>query len=174
MSVRAQYVKSTDPEVVRIITENTEKRLAAHQAALEWAARHGGTGYYGGRNFGGAFGVWAIETDQKPTTGQWKRGYRGRGWAPFKSNPIHTEMAALTVGFDSVPGADGCFSAPRGSGDGSETWMMWAAPFVVDGVAFAMLSNYPTEGEFGDQWAEIKASEAYAAKESYESKAVAA
>lgn len=40
-------------------------------------------------------------------------------------------------------------------------------PFLHDGAAWVVMDHKPREGEFGEQWVEVLASAAHAAREEY-------
>jgi hypothetical protein len=166
--VRAQYAASSDPEVVAAAQRNQDGRRAALLRCSEWAQAHGSndagssTGFYPRAEFGGA-GVYSIPiTEGEPPKG-WVRA--GKGWRPRKGSPAYREMEALRWTPEPVPGLPDWFTAPRGAP--GETWMLWAVPVVWDGQAWVLLGHMPTEGEFGPQWREVRASEAHAAREAY-------
>lgn len=163
-SLRAQYVRSVDPGVLAVVERNREGRHAASERIAEWAVRQGAAP--DGRFWGGGMGILAVGSLDLPTKPEgWVAGTGGRGYRPHKRSAAYQEMEALTWKPEPVPGISGHFSAPRPEGGWGSTWWMIATPFLSFGAAWVMLSNMPTEGEFGPQWVEVKASEAHAARE---------
>jgi len=165
--MRAQYVASADYEVVAAAQRNQDGRLACLARCSEWAAAHGAndagrSGPFYPNSFMGHLGIHSLPfTEGEPPKG-WVRA--GRGWRPRKNSATYREMYALGWSPEPVPGIPDVLEAPRGPG---QTWMMWATPIVWEGQAWVLLSHMPSEGEFGPQWREVRASEAHAARESY-------
>lgn len=158
-----QYARSTDPEVVAVIERNDAKRDAFHEAAIAFAREHGDAAEPA--YFGDSTHLTAIASATKPTSGQWTRVLGGRGWRPYKSNPLMAQMMALTPKLEPVPGLPRTAVSPANS-DGLR-YRMWPTPFVLDGVAWLTLGHAPaqTDDSFGEQWTEVLASEALTARE---------
>lgn len=169
MTAFPQYASTTDPEVLAVIRRNQKGFQEFRERAFAFATAQGAPdGAYYGSSFGGSHTISAIGGKEKPTTGQWKNGYRA-GWLPFKNNPLAQELEAIRFDEEKVPGLPQLLeSATR---DGARRV---ASPlvFVLDDIAFSGASFLPEDS--GDRnnpndggWVEIKASEFHAALESY-------
>ncbi len=175
-----QYAKSTDREVVETVQRNTDNRQAAIKRCAEWAEAHGSNNgaFYPATGFGGQMGIhglpflMGVDGEGMPPA-SWVRGkLPPDGRRPRRGTAEAKEMEALRWVPEMVPGApDYCES--KGDVNGSFYWMT-PAPFVHDDAAWVLLGHQPTRGDFGEQWVEVKASEAYAAKEAYADDAKAA
>lgn len=164
-----QYAKSTDPEVLATMERNEKEHRKAGLRIKAWLARFGATAFYAHQGWPSGppeLGVRALVLDEKPVGhGQWAMGPGGNSFRPAKRNPLYAEMQALSWVGEIIPGLEAEFKAT----DTENPWRTWhldARPFSALGAAWVMLSKLPDSGEFGPQWTEVKASEAYAAKES--------
>lgn len=164
-----QYAKSTDPEVLATMERNQAGYAEASRRIYEWVGQFGTQSFYVDRGFPSGrpkIGVRAVVLDEKPIGhGQWAIGAGGYGFRPAKNNPLYAEMCALSWVGENVPGLTEQFKADDPESFG-RWYMLDPKPFFALGAAWVMLSRLPTSGEFGPQWVEVKASEAYAAKES--------
>ncbi|KQQ65046.1 hypothetical protein [Microbacterium sp. Leaf320] len=169
MTAFPQYASTTDPRVLAVIQRNKEGFQAFRERAFAFATAHGAPdGAYFGSSFAGGHAISAIGGDEKPTTGQWKEGYR-RGWLPFKNNPLAKQLEAIRFDEEPVPGLPQLLeSATR---DGSRRV---ASPlvFVLDEVAYSGVSFLPEDdgGKVKPEdggWEEIKASEFHKGLETY-------
>lgn len=170
MSAFPQYARTTDQSVLDAIQRNEEGFQAFREQAFAFASAQGAPdGAYYGSSFAGTHSISAIGGDTKPTTGQWKNGYRA-GWLPFKNNPLAKELESIRFTEESVPGLPQTLESKM---DGD--WRRRIAsprPFIVDGVAFVGVAFLPEDG--GDKvrpedggWEEIKASEFHKAMETF-------
>lgn len=178
-----QYAKSATPDVLAAIERNLDATWTFKTAALAFSAEHGDDpnhGFYVG-GWGLNRHVTAIASSTRPTNGQWKNGIRGRGWAPYKSNPLSKVMGAIRLVSEPIPGLAESYAG--------ETNADWSTPvyfptvFVQDGVAYMGLAGLPVarndEQPFGsdtfdrDLWTEVLGSEYLAAKERRDAAAVA-
>ncbi|WP_251153744.1 hypothetical protein [Cellulosimicrobium sp. Marseille-Q4280] len=167
-----QYASSTDPEVIATIERNRAGVADFNRRAIEFAARHGSPngGFYPS-TFAGAHDVMAIGGDAKPTTGRWKKGYRGAGWVPFKNTELDAEMEAIRFVEEPLPGIPDLVYGPHTS---RGQVVSAGARFVHDGVAYIGFGHTPLADQperasaTGDgHWEEIKASQFHAALEAY-------
>lgn len=186
----AQYLRSDSPEVVAIVEANRQASRNYSKAAAAFVEKYRVGEYHADEHpawFGGGWfgrGVSAISSREKPTVGQWTRGYGGRGWRPFKNNPVYAEMQKLGVSFESYPGLP--HESVKQRTDGSFGHMIYTMhPLVRDGVAWVDCRtplDPKEQGEWDkrrgmpdpDLWREVKASEFYAAKEAAEAEEKAA
>lgn len=169
MATAPTYLTTTDPRVIDTITRNVAGRSRTHRAACEFAARHGAANgsHYGGSSLEfGSYSLRAIDTPTKPTDGQWKAGYRGYGWVPYKRNPLAEEMASIIFTPEPIPGLPTLMK--HGNRVGSPVW------FVQDEAAWAHL-NYSTfeiiTGTLDLEtygWEEVLGSQYHQAAEAYE------
>jgi hypothetical protein len=167
----AQYVRSEDPRVIESVEANWAARQVAIQKITEWATANGATGDRV-RVFtaGLEISVAGIHLPEKPVG--WVSAGDG-AYRPGKRSPRYAEMAALTWKPLPVPGLPPYLSATSHDRSGS-FWMLHPRPFVALGAAWVLLARQPdresfaSDSGFGEQWIEVKASEAHAAKESFE------
>lgn len=156
--LRAQYVRTTDPETVAVIEQAWRKRDEAMERISEWVGRWGVERYYAS-GVGISTGISALAEKPKNPEGEWT-GSRDKGWRPFKSNPLYQEMLALGYKAPAIPGVPEVMRHRKndGSGDG---YFLWTTPIVVDGEAWVLLARFPNDGgTFGPQWTEALASQA--------------
>jgi hypothetical protein len=163
-TVKAQYAKSTDPEVIAVVTDNASGLQRAVEVACVWAESKGSPeGRFYGNSFLGVFSVHALPLPEKPKG--WANGYRGHGYRPRANSPEEAEMKALGWSKARVPGLPDHFEGAMN--DQAQTKWFSPTPFLSGDAAWVLLSEMPVKGEFGEQWTEVKASEAYAAKEAH-------
>lgn len=169
MTAFPQYASTTDPAVIAVIQRNREGFQAFRERVFAFASAQGAPdGAYYGSSFAGSHSIAAIGGNEKPTTGQWKNGYRA-GWLPFKNNPLAKELAAIRFDEEPIPGIPQLLKATERHG---ARRVASALVFVLDGVAFSGVSFLPEDS--GDKikpedggWKEIKASEFHKALETY-------
>lgn len=170
----AQYVSSTDPEVLAAVEHNRTARAAAFERACEFAKRHGSkTGAHAGRD-GRIFGVVTDDGEPPTTGGRWKR-IRVRGsshaWAPYKNNPLHAEMAAIRPELIGVPGVPDELEGPANP-DSGQFYIAWPKPFAVSNVAYCGVNFTPRRTtrrsqSWGPQWTEITGGDYHSAIDAY-------
>jgi hypothetical protein len=161
-----QYARTNDPAVLAAVRVNLEGRSKHHQDAIQFAKEQGveDGAYYSG-DFAGSRTIRAIGGAQKPTTGQWKKGYGGYGWRPFKKNPLHETIDGIRWNDVEIPGLPSTLMGPG--------VIYSPRPFEVGDAVYVGLSGQPDELSRGDSdpadggWEEIKASEYHAAIEAY-------
>jgi hypothetical protein len=174
-AVVPQYAKSSDPAVLATAERNRAARAAFAAKALAFARQYGTGPDINARvaGWGGAYSIVAIISADKPTAGRWKVGRNGLGWTPFKNNPVHAEMDAITYQPEPIPGL-----AESYAGEMNPDWstpVYFPAVFVHDGVAYMSLRGIPASNQDGepfgssefdpDLWTEILPSEWHAAHE---------
>lgn len=173
MTAFPQYAKTTDPAVIAIVEANKAGWREHHEKACAFAIANGvPDGAYYPSNFAGTNRVHAIGGDKRPTTGQWKRGGRGYGWAPYKNSPLHAELEAIRFDAASLPGLPDMVDGPY-LPNGSHVWYT-PQPFIWAGAVWVGFSGQPRDTERASDpdpadggWTEILASEYHAAKEGY-------
>lgn len=162
-----QYATSSDPAVIEAILTDKANRADMRERAGRFSKKHGNPeGYFYISTFAG-YRCTGIESTKEPASGRWKRT-RGttNGWLPYVSNPLHAEFSGLTAAPVKIPGVP---ELVHGVSDRHGSSVV-ATPtvFVLDGAAYCGISfpvsdPYPEAG----RWSEIKASEFYAAMETY-------
>jgi hypothetical protein len=172
MSTIPQYAKSTDPSVIATIERNRAARAEFSAKVRAWVLEHApqseGNGWLNG--WGDELRLVAV-AGPKPMTGRWKR--RGHGWEPYVSNPLHAQMAQLTLTLEPVPGVGESYAGEFNS-DGAHP-VYSPVFFVHDGAAYFRLAGPPAGDQehraFGSTvfdhglWEEILTSQWYAAYE---------
>jgi hypothetical protein len=158
-----QYGQCADPAVVETVETYWREAARAREQILAFAKKYGSgddPGAFAGIRMGWytADGIYGKPSGH----GQWKR--QGRGWAPYKSNPIHQEFAATSVKLPTIPGLPAIVMA--------EDYFMEPRPIAVDGVAFYGLGHMPrpetcVPPDGLGSWTEILTSEYHRAKESW-------
>lgn len=168
-----QYAKTTNPEALAFVAANKAGWLDLHERACAFAIANGvPDGAYYPSSFAGVHRVWAIGGEQKPTTGQWKRGGRGHGWTPYKTNSLHAELEALSFDEQPIPGLTEMLDGPY-LPNGQHT-IYTPRPFIWDGAVYVGFGGAPRDtdragqpDDVGGGWTEILASEFPTAKEAY-------
>lgn len=174
-----QYAKTTNPEVLAAVQANKDGFWEFHQRACDFAIAQGvEKGSYFPSSFAGSHHIRAIGGDTKPTTGQWKKGYGGYGWLPFKNNPLTQELEKISFKEADVPGLP---SLVRGPERGWSHTIATPQPFILDGAVYVGFSFAPQDEDGTKQvehepygWVEILASEYAKAVETYNARAKAA
>ena len=161
-----QYAKTTASDVIETISANKAGEQEVRDRAFVFAKAHGGeyAGWYASTFFG--YRVNAIECAEKPKSGRWTTGTKGRGWRPYVNNPLWEEFESLVFHPEPVRGIPGMLH----SGFDSEGRARVGHPtvFVLDGVAWSGTLITPTDDMPDDSpWVEVKASEFHAALETY-------
>ena len=161
-----QYARTTDPTVIETLQRNDAGYREFSQKAAAFATEHG-DGRYLASSFGGSHFVVGIGAEDKPTTGRWKKGPRGKGWAPFERSELAKQMEAIRFVEEPVPGLPSLVYGPftsRGQQAGA------GARFVHEGVAYFGVGFVPDADQDEEvvgtaDWQEIRTSEFYAAFE---------
>lgn len=173
MTAPHQFSKTTHPDVLAAIQHNRDGFEDFRKRAFAFSEAQGvEEGAYYGSSFAGTHAIRSIGGRTKPTTGQWKRGYSGRGWLPFKNNPLYAELESVRFEETPVPGVPGLVYGPYTPSGGQI--VTTPHPFIWDGVAYLGFQNQPVD-QHGTRdpepadggWEEIRASEFYAAMEAY-------
>ena len=155
-----QYGKSMDPATVDAVRRFWAAHDAARDRLVAFAKEHSAAetpGVYAGLRMG-HFSADGITGPVREGRGRWKR--QGRGWAPYKNNPLRAEFVAAQAKLPEVPGLPAAVMA--------ENYFMSAAPFIWDGAAWSGFSHAPTDRSSGvGGWVEALASEFHRAKEGY-------
>lgn len=166
------FSKTSHPAVVDCIHEIQRLAEEFNQRVQQLAEEITGdreTGYSNGWLLVGksmvGFDAEAVEKANAP--GRWKKPQGGMV-APFKSNPIHDQMSAVSYTAPHIPG--------RGNMHLGEGVMGTGQAFELDGTVYSRINfwirpeyQYSDMAEFG--WTEIKASEFYTALESAQERA---
>ena len=161
-----QYLKSVDPEVLEILSENEAGTNAWAKAAHEFGQKYGVPRTDGGEVhvlIRTAFGDYRVTgvSGAMPTAGKWRK--LQNGWAPYAKNPITKEMGEIRFTPRRVPGLP---TMVYGSESRDGLLLMTPTPFLYDGVAWLKLSAPGTANEeVGPQWTEVLGSEVMAAHE---------
>lgn len=161
-----QYAKTTAPDVIGVIEENKRGQQEVREKALAFAKKHGGED--AGFRYSSFLGyrVTAIDCDEKPTSGRWKAGGRGYGYAPYKNNPLYAEFEQLAYTPKPIRGTPDLLHGEYNA-DGSQR-VGGPTLFVLNGVAYSGTALTPVDAmPDGSPWEEIKASEFHAAMETY-------
>lgn len=159
-----QYAQSTSPEVLEAIRRNDEREADFRRRAWAFSLKHGGSGPY---RFFRLYGtsLSGIASEEEPEDGRWKR-VGTEHWAPYKSNPLSREFAAIAYRAEPVPGVPLMLHGPEDR-DGIRM-AGEATVFIHEGVAYSGTSLSPTDlVALPIPWEEIKASEFHAALEGY-------
>lgn len=165
-----QFAKTTNPSVIEVLRENKALEEAFRERALQFAEQNGGEGYYPS-TWGNTTSLAAIGGDDKPTTGQWKKHPRGRGWLPYKNNPLFKEFEAIEVRRKAVPGLPDVVESAMDQD--FRHYLGSPRPFIVDDAAYVGFNFQPVDPGYKQpdiaegEWEEIKASEFHKAMETY-------
>lgn len=179
MTAFPQYAKSTDAAVIETIERNVQGLSDFHDKACAFAEAHGAPlgGYYRS-SFAGGHRIQAI-SGEKPTTGRWKRGSAGRGWVPFKNDPLYAQFEAISFDEERIAGLPMLVNGPY-LPNGSHL-VATPRPFLHDGAAFVGFNFTPVEGGLSTAaepadggWEEILASEYHLAVEAAQAAATSA
>lgn len=175
----AQYLMSTDADVIARVELNERAREAHDKAAAAFTRKYRvgnhpdeEPSWYGSSFYGSVF-ISAIQSDEMPTEGKWTKGRAGYGWRPFKKDPAYAEMTALNIRLATVPGLPAVTHGPVNRRTGAST-VYTLSPFVSGEAAWVdcrtPLSEErqarPHEGmPDPDLWSEVKASDYHLALE---------
>ena len=154
-----QYAMSDSPEVLAAVQGNADLYHDFVEKATAWAESLGLT--QNDVRVGRWHGAHVSRLARNPVGhGRWTKD--GRPHARLNRDEL-ARMKALTYDDLPIPGLPGMFTAPAPD---FQSWWMTPRPFLSGGKAWVILPHHPYEGSFGEQWVEVKASEAYAALES--------
>lgn len=164
-----QYARSTDPAVIQAVYGQQKARRDFADSLRDWATGHGidpdSVAIFSSPwslTFGGL-------RSAPEGLGRWTKPSKGRYSKPYKNNPIRGELARIRHDPPTIPGVEDVFYAEAHPGTrGGGGWFMAAYPFIWEGVAWVCLPHPPTEGRFGDQWEEVRASDALRAREEWQ------
>ena len=157
-----QYARSADPAVMQAVHGRQPARRTFIADLRWWAVSHGidpDTVVVLSSPWGMTFGGLATPPEGM---GRWTKG---RYSQPYKNNPIRGELARIRYDPPPIPGVESTFYAEEQMGSG---WWMTARPFIWAGAVWVCLPHPPTEGRFGGQWEEVRASDALHAREEWQ------
>ncbi|WP_137878474.1 hypothetical protein [Microbacterium sp. 4NA327F11] len=171
MTAFPQYAKTTSAAVLEVIRQNKELDKAFFDKGQAFAEANGGTGFYSSR-WGSTVSVAAIAVKELPTTGRWREHPRGKGFIPYKNNPLYNEFEAIELRMNAIPGLPEYVESEYD--EHMRHYIASPKPFVLDGAVFVGFNFVPQDRNSKSDpnpadggWEEIKASEWHAARESY-------
>lgn len=158
LPVRAQFARSTSPEVISAIRKGEEGRAAAREAMEAFARECGGVGECLTSQ------TWPhlrmLGVSRKPEQSGWTRDRKSGAWRPYKDGYLYRKMRDLSFRAPDVPGVEELQYDAQGE--------RMSAPqvFMAQGAAWAVLEREPGQGSgMGKEWEPVTSEAARFAQE---------